>query len=102
MPKPEPNEPFEPSTSPSPAQSATVVASHEGEEAMGARSMTVGRYEEIRRRLAEGRGIREIARALGCARDTVRKVRDGLSQSPDLPKPSSDLELTRFSGGSSV
>jgi transposase len=90
MPKPEPNEPFEPSASPSPAQTATVVASHEGEEAMGARSMTVGRYEEIRRRLAEGRGVREIARALGCARDTVRKVRDGLSQSPDLPKPSSD------------
>jgi transposase len=90
MPKPEPNEPFEPSASPSPAQTATVVASHEGEEAMGARSMTVGRYEEIRRRLGEGRGVREIARALGCARDTVRKVRDGLSQSPDLPKPSSD------------
>jgi len=26
---------------------------------MGLRSMTVGRYEEIRRRLAEGRGVRE-------------------------------------------
>jgi DNA-binding NarL/FixJ family response regulator len=39
---------------------------------MGSRSMTVGRYEEIRRRLAEGRGVREISRALSCARDTVR------------------------------
>jgi DNA-binding NarL/FixJ family response regulator len=44
---------------------------------MGVRGMTVGRYEEIRRRLAEGRGLREIARALNCSRDTVREVRDG-------------------------
>ena len=43
---------------------------------MGSRSMTVGRYEEIRRRLGEGRGLREIARALGCSRCTVREVRD--------------------------
>ena len=53
---------------------------------MGARSMTVRRYEEIRRRLAEGRGLREIARALGCSRDTVREVRGGLRVSPDAPK----------------
>ena len=46
------------------------------------RRMTVARYEEIRRRLAEGRGIREIARALGCSRITVREVRDGLRGSP--------------------
>ena len=57
---------------------------------MGVRSMTVGRYEEIRRRLAEGRGLREIARALSCSRDTVREVRDGARQSPDAPKRSSD------------
>jgi len=44
---------------------------------MGVRSMTVRRFEEIRRRLGEGRGLREIARALGCSRDTVREVRDG-------------------------
>jgi len=49
-----------------------------------------GRYEEIRRRLAEGRGLREIARALNCSRDTVREVRDGARQSPDAPKPLSD------------
>ena len=57
-----------------PAQAVTVVPSHEEDDAMGLRSMTVGRYEEIRRRLAEGRGVREIARALGCARATVREV----------------------------
>ncbi|MBK7252212.1 MAG: helix-turn-helix domain-containing protein [Gammaproteobacteria bacterium] len=35
--------------------------------------MTVHRDEEIRRRLAEGRSLREIARALGCSRRTVRR-----------------------------
>ncbi len=50
---------------------------------MGERSMTVRRFEAIRRRLSEGRGLREIARALGCSRDTVREVRDGLRVSPD-------------------
>jgi len=44
---------------------------------MALRSMTVHRYEGIRRRLAEGRSLREIARALGCSRRTVREVRDG-------------------------
>jgi len=53
---------------------------------MGARSMTVRRFEEIQRRLSDGRGLREIARALGCSRDTVREVRDGLRISPDTPK----------------
>jgi transposase len=57
---------------------------------MGLRSLTVGRYEEIRRRLAEGRKVREIARALGCSRDTVREVRDGLRVSADTPKPMAD------------
>ena len=73
-----------------PAQTATVVPRHEGEDAMGLRSMTVGRYEEIRRRLADGRGVREIARALGCARTTVREVRDGARVSPDAPKSCRD------------
>ena len=57
---------------------------------MGLRSMTAGRYEEIRRRLAEGRKLREIARALGCSRATVREVRDGLRHSPDAPKSVAD------------
>jgi hypothetical protein len=48
--------------------------------------MTVRRFDEIQRRLSEGRGLREIARALGCSRDIVREVRDGLRVSPDAPK----------------
>ena len=88
--KPEQNEPFTGNDSPSLTPTATVVTcGHEGEDGMGSRSMTAGRYEEIRRRLAEGRGLREIARALGCSRDTVREVRDG-RQSPDEPKPIGD------------
>jgi transposase len=57
---------------------------------MALRSMTVHRYEEIRRRLTEGRSLREIARALGCSRRTVREVRDGERVSPDAPQALSD------------
>ena len=73
-----------------PTQAATVVSHHEGEDGMGSGSMTVSRYEEIRRRLAEGRTMREIARALGCSRGTVREVRDGCRGSPDTPKALAD------------
>jgi transposase len=86
----EESQPIGATASPLPAETATVVSSHEGEDGMGSRSMTVGRYEEIRRRLAEGRGMREIARALNCSRDTVREVRDGARQSPDAPKRPAD------------
>jgi hypothetical protein len=86
----DPNESISTHFEASPVNAATVAPSHEGEDAMGSRSMTVGRYEEIRRRLAEGRGLREIARALNCSRDTVREVRDGARQSPDAPKAASD------------
>jgi hypothetical protein len=86
----EDNQPSAANADASPTHPATVVTGHEGDEEMGSRSMTVGRYEEIRRRLAEGRGVREIARALSCARDTVREVRDGLRASPDVPKAVSD------------
>ena len=79
----EDKEPFAGDIPASPADTAAVVSNHEGQDGMGARDMTVGRYEEIRRRLAERRGGREIARALGCARGTALKVRDGLSQSPE-------------------
>ena len=89
--KPEQNEPFTGNDGPSSTATATVVTcSHQGEGGMGLRSMTVGRFEEIRRRLAEGRGLREIARALGCSRATVREVRDGSRRSPDAPKPLAD------------
>ena len=40
------------------------------------------RYQEIERRLRDGRGLREIARALGCSRRTVREVRDGVRRAP--------------------
>jgi transposase len=90
MSKPEENQPVEPVYGTPLLQPTTVDPNHEGEDGMGVRSMTVGRYEEIRRRLAEGRGLREIARALNCSRDTVREVRDGARQSPDAPKRSPD------------
>jgi len=80
------NELFTGHGTPLPGHTATVVAGHEGEDGMGSRSMTVGRYEEIRRRLVEGRSLREIARALGCSRHTVREVRDGLRISPAAPR----------------
>jgi transposase len=57
---------------------------------MARRKFTVDRLEEIRRRLADGRGLREIARALGCSRGTVRKVRDGQQESPEAPKAVAD------------
>jgi transposase len=44
--------------------------------------LTVERFDEIRRRLAAGRTVREIARALGCSRKTVRGIRDGEATSP--------------------
>lgn len=49
---------------------------------MARRRFTVDRYTEIERRLTAGRSVREIARALGCARRTVREVRDGLRPAP--------------------
>lgn len=49
---------------------------------MARRRFTVDRYTEIERRLRAGRSLREIARALGCSRRTVREVRDGLRAAP--------------------
>lgn len=73
-----------------PNTTATFPVERDGEDGMGLRSVTVERFEEIRRRLDDGRGIREISRALGCSRDTVREVRDGLRQSPAAPKVGND------------
>lgn len=53
---------------------------------MAGRTLTVVRYEEVKRLLAAGRSVREIARALKCSRDTVRGVRDGTLPSPAAPK----------------
>src|ERR1700733_2572539 len=90
MSKPEENQSVEPVYGTPLIQPTTVDPNHEGENGMGVRSMTVGRYEEIRRRLSEGRGLRENAPALSCSRDTVREVRDGARQSPDVPRRSTD------------
>lgn len=57
---------------------------------MARRVLTVDRYDEIKRRLAAGRTIREIARALGCSRDTVREVRDGTRGAPGEVKTNDD------------
>lgn len=46
------------------------------------------RYQEIERRLRAVRGLREIARSLGCSRRTVREVRDGLRGAPGAMPPS--------------
>lgn len=57
---------------------------------MAGRPITVVRFEEIQRLLAQKRGVREIARVLKCSRDTVRGVRDGEISSPDKPKAIDD------------
>jgi transposase len=57
---------------------------------MARRKLTVDRYAEIKRRLAEGRAVREIARALGCSRRLVRDIRSGLKGLPGSGKPAGD------------
>jgi len=72
MSNPEGKPAIELSTGSSPVQTVTVVPTQEGDDAMGIRSMTVGRHEEIRRRLAEGRGVRgDRPCARLCARDSA-------------------------------
>jgi hypothetical protein len=57
---------------------------------MARRKLTVDRYAEIKRRLAEDRGVREISRALGCSRRLVREIQRGLKESPEAPRQQSD------------
>ena len=54
--------------------------SRTGESWMARRTLTVDRHVEIKRRLADGRGVREIAAALNCSRRLVRQIRDGERQ----------------------
>jgi len=74
---------------------------HEGRW-MARRQLTVQRHEEIKRRLAEGRSVREIASALKCSRRLVREIRDGqrdthkTAPAPD-PLWMSQLECPRSS-----
>lgn len=42
----------------------------------------MARHDEIKRRLNEGRGVREIARSLKVSRVTVREIRDGAKAAP--------------------
>lgn len=46
----------------------------------------MAKYGEVRRLLAAGRRVREIARVLKVSRTTVRAIRDGEYQAPDLPR----------------
>ena len=57
---------------------------------MAGRSLTMVRFEEIRRLISVGRGVREIAQSLRCSRKTVRAVRDGTIAVPSAPKPNDD------------
>jgi hypothetical protein len=60
------------------AKPCTVVGIHDREGLMARRRFTMDRYQETERRMRAGRGLREIARALGCSRWTVREIRDSL------------------------
>lgn len=53
---------------------------------MAGRRITVVKYGEVKRLLAAGRRVREIARGLKISRKTVRAVRDGELGSPDEPR----------------
>jgi len=57
---------------------------------MARRILTMDRYTEIRRRLAEKRSIREIARALGCSRRWVRQIQAGSQATPEAPRTRGD------------
>jgi transposase len=64
---------------------------------MTSRRLTVERLDEIRRRLAAGRTEREISRALGCSRKTVRAVRDGeLGSSAERPAAADPLWMAQL------
>lgn len=82
MPNYEQKEPVAADASSALSATVTVVAGHGGADAMGTRSMTVGRFEEIRRRLTDGRGVREIARALSCSAIRCAKCEMGCATHP--------------------
>ncbi len=53
---------------------------------MARRVMTVVRFEEIQRLIAQGLSDRAVARALRCRRDKVAEIREGRAVSPAVPK----------------
>ncbi len=53
---------------------------------MAGREMTVERFSEIKRYIAEGQSDRQIARALQCRRMKVAEVRRGEARDPAMPR----------------
>ena len=53
---------------------------------MARREMTVERYSDVKRYIAEGLSDRQIARALKCSRNTVAEIRRGEARDPSIPK----------------
>lgn len=53
---------------------------------MARREMTVERFGEIQRYIAEGQSDRKIARALKCRRTKVAEIRRGEAKDPAIPK----------------
>jgi len=63
---------------------------------MARRELTVQRHEEIKRRLADGRSVREIASALSCSRRLVREIRDGLRVTHETPQAADPLWMSQL------
>jgi hypothetical protein len=63
---------------------------------MARRKLTVDRHEEIKRRLADGRSLREIATALGCSRRLVRQIRDGERQTHETAATPDPLWMSQL------
>jgi len=82
-------------------RSSTVVPLEARERWMTRRVLTVDRHEEIKRRLADGRSLREIATALGCSRRLVRQIRDGERVTSPQPWPSLGVGCGSWLGGRS-
>jgi hypothetical protein len=63
---------------------------------MARRDLTVQRHEEIKRRLADGRSVREIASALSCSRRLVREIRDGVRVTHETPQAADPLWMSQL------
>ena len=63
---------------------------------MARRELTVQRHEEIKRRLADGRSVREIASALSCSRRLVREIRDGVRVTHETPQAADPLWMSQL------
>lgn len=60
---------------------------------MARRKMTVDRFKEIRRLIEAGKSDRFIAKALGCRRNKVSRIRTGADQIEDLSKTNQTAPL---------